>query len=191
MRVKTKGKLLGRIYMQRSHKHGLYVKKAKRAATAASRMLAWLGAYQDTASLQLAEYLFVTLVQSVLVPNIVTCQLNNKDYTELRATQCKICRRAAMAGKRVSQYIILRETGWTPIDAPIICAKLGLYERIKKQDTREYAATVLAERQEAVREGDTKGLCYEVRELWRKLGAAERWDGTPSENAQDKQERKW
>ena len=95
-----------------------------------------------------------------------------------------------MAGKRVSQYIILRETGWTPIDAPIICAKLGLHERIKKQDTREYAATVLAERMQAVREGDTKGLCYEVRELWRKLGAAERWDGAPSENAQDKQERK-
>ena len=138
LKVKKEAKLLGRLYGQNAHKHSRYTKHAKNSTISAAKMLSWLGAFQPTSTLRMAECLYISLLESVLVSRVTTCQLSDKDYHNLRATQCNICRRASWAGKRVSQYVILRETGWTPVDAAIMKAKVGLHNRLKNLGEREY-----------------------------------------------------
>ena len=188
--VKRSAKLLGRIFGQKIHQHSNYAALAKKSTAPAVGMLAWLGAFQPTASLQFAEFLYKSLVETIITSKVTTCQLSPADYEHLRATQCKVGRRATWAGKRVSQYIILRELGWTPVDVAIMMAKIGLHNRLKLLEPREYASSVLRERMAAVAEGDTKGLCFEVKQLWTQLGRPDAWDAKISNNETKKNELK-
>ena len=77
LKVKTSAKLLGRLFRQKVHQHKDYVKQAKKATAPACRMLSWLGAFQPTASLELAEFLYIALLQSVLVSRLTNCQLDD------------------------------------------------------------------------------------------------------------------
>ena len=190
LKVKTSAKLLGRLFRQKVHQHKDYVKHAKKATAPASKMLSWLGAFQPTASLELAEFLYIALLQSVLVSRLTNCQLDDKDYDTLPATQCNVCRKTTWAGKRVSQFVILRELGWTPLDVAIITAKIGLHDRLKRLDPREYASTVLAERMDAVRRGSKKGLVYETKVMWHRMGNPHAWDITHPDSPTEKMRRK-
>ena len=129
-------------------------------------------------------------MESIITSKVSTCQLSDADYKHLRATQCNICRRATWSGKRVSQYIILRELGWTPIDVAIKTANVGLHNRLKLLRAREYASTVLEERMAAVAEGDKKGLCFEVKQLWTQLGRPDAWEAKNSNSDTGKKELK-
>ena len=190
LKVKKSAKLLGRLFRPKVHQHKDYVKQAKKATAPASQMMSGLGAFQPTASLKLAEFLYIALLQSVLVSRLTNCQLDDTDYDTLRATQCNICRKATWAGKRVSQFIILREVGWTPLDVAIIMAKIGLHNRLKRLDPREYASTVLVESMEAVRRGTENGLAFETKMLWQKLGNPGAWETTLPDSLTEKKQRK-
>ena len=190
MEVRHSARMLGRLVGPTLQRHPSQALWAKRKAESAIKYLGWMGAFSATADTNLARMLYTYLVESVLVSAVLNTQLTSNDFNELRILQARVARRAVWAGPLVSKMVIIRELGWTLVDAPIWKSKLGLHETLKSLPSSEIASTVLAARMRSVRDGrDDRGLCAEVKGFWERAGHPQGFLGVHKESKATRKKR--
>ena len=180
--VKHSAKVLGTLVGPHTQRHPKQAEWARKKGISALKFIGWMGAFTDGADTNIAKLLVTYLVNSVIVAAVLTTELTEKDYIELRKPQVEAARRATGAGKRVSQLALLRELNWGPVDAPIWSCKIGLHEAMKRLPSTTSISTVLGARMRSIQTGrDERGLCAETKKLWTKLGSPESWTDTKRE----------
>ena len=175
--IRQSAPMLGRLIGPDPSRHTAQVRWARQKAATALKVLSWMGAFAESSPPDLAHTLYTYLVESVLVTMVLNTHLSPADYDR------------NMAGKRVPQWIALRENGWDPIDMKIWSRKMGLMNAIKALDQRTYPKMVQRIRMAVVAAGgEHRGLCAETLDLWTRAGHRDKWRETTGSKLKYKRE---
>jgi hypothetical protein len=114
-------------------------------------------------------------VTSIITAGTTHTQLTLSDYDELRKSQANAARLWLHTSNICSQWAILAELCWTPVDAHIWYSKACLIESIKRLPDKEDSKHVLKARIPHVEKGHTLGLLYEASTIWSKTDSPLQW----------------
>ena len=194
LKYKEEERILGFMLSQQIQGGRAYAKRLNAKADIAIAKIEKIGASSGhLVRPEITEKYYKSMLLPVLTANLGLPQLDSPDgnmhgYELARQATAKVIRRMLATSGHTSPGLLIAEAGWDLPDLEIIKAKLRLMDRLQRRahQFRHQAGQETPERQDGpshvlrqriidVEQGETKGLCAEVKRLWHEADMPQKW----------------